>query len=249
MPQADAAYFQHRLDVAGRGYTNILPLVDFRDKRVLEIGCGDGNRCVYFNVLGAKAVVGIDIGWRVWNAPQMLADYPHNGAIVYTAANGERLPFPDASFDIIVLDNTMEHIVAPAAVLDEAQRVMRAGAVIVIIMPHYYGLSGSHLWNFIPRQFLQFPHPYLWLPRPVLHRIVQGMGKRRGYDPQRIDDEWQQYVTLGRLRLGKLFTLLNERFSVELKVIRRSRLPLKRLWSIPVIEELFSWGIEVVARK
>jgi ubiquinone/menaquinone biosynthesis C-methylase UbiE len=46
-----------------------------------------------------------------------------------------RMPFPDASFDIITLKHTLEHVDQPMDGLREIQRVLRPGGVAFVIVP------------------------------------------------------------------------------------------------------------------
>lgn len=79
---------------------------------LLDVGCGDGTiaRTIAGNV-GAKRVEGVDI--LVQPAP----------AIPVTPYDGLHLPFPDRSFEVVVLSDMLHHCKDPEAVLREAVRV------------------------------------------------------------------------------------------------------------------------------
>ena len=65
---------------------------------------------------------------------------------------GEALPFPEASFDLVCSWDVLEHVQDPAAVLREAQRVLRPGGAFLLTVvnrwafrdPHYH-LSLIHI--------------------------------------------------------------------------------------------------------
>jgi len=93
-----------------------------RAASLLDVGCGDGSiaRTIAGNV-GAARVEGVDI--LVQPAP----------AIPVTPYDGLHLPFPDRSFEVVVLSDMLHHCTDPDAVLREAVRV---SARIVAIKDH-----------------------------------------------------------------------------------------------------------------
>ena len=52
-------------------------------------------------------------------------------------SNGESLPFPDESFDIVYSGNVLEHTEDPDRVLHESVRVLRKGGILHMEMPNY----------------------------------------------------------------------------------------------------------------
>ena len=90
---------------------------------LLDIGCGDGTvaRTITEQV-GASRVAGVDIKVRA------------EVAIEVTAYDGVHLPFPDASFDAVVISDVLHHCEDPSAVLREALRVARE---VVAIKDHF----------------------------------------------------------------------------------------------------------------
>lgn len=76
--------------------------IDFRDKRVLEIGVGEG-RFTWRFADAARRVVGIDPDSdRLYFAPR---ECPPDlrGKVAWALAEAEHLPFPGESFDVAVL--------------------------------------------------------------------------------------------------------------------------------------------------
>jgi len=50
--------------------------------------------------------------------------------------DGRRLPFVDASFDVVVVVDLLEHVADDAALVGEIRRVLRPGGVLVANVPH-----------------------------------------------------------------------------------------------------------------
>jgi SAM-dependent methyltransferase len=60
--------------------------------------------------------------------------------------SGEDIRLPRDKFDLVTLDDVLEHVISPKLVLDECWRVLRPGGRAAIVFPPYYDLlDGSHL--------------------------------------------------------------------------------------------------------
>ncbi len=62
----------------------------------------------------------------------------------FAVALGERLPFADQSFDLVTLNQVMEHVFDQAAVLREAARVLKPGGALYIACPNYLRFREPH---------------------------------------------------------------------------------------------------------
>ena len=78
---------------------------------------------------GAALAVSVDVG-----APAPLADRDRPVAQVTARLPGP-LPFPAASFDVVVTLETIEHVLDPDALLEEAHRVLVPGGTLVLSTP------------------------------------------------------------------------------------------------------------------
>ena len=63
---------------------------------------------------------------------------------VFAASVGERLPFADHSFDLITMNQVMEHVSDQTAVMGEALRVLKHGGAIYIASPNYLRFYEPH---------------------------------------------------------------------------------------------------------
>ncbi len=97
----------------------------------LDVGCGIGDMLSF-----RSNTVGVDIN-------------PHNVAFCKELGHDARimmpnvLPFGEASFDSVLLDNVLEHIALPTPLLAEILRVMRPQGVVVIGVPGIRGQTSD----------------------------------------------------------------------------------------------------------
>jgi SAM-dependent methyltransferase len=102
--------------------------------QVLDIGAGAGIVSA-MNFRGiAGRVCGIDPDSRVEQNPLL-----DEGRI----ADAGRIPYPDATFDLVFADNVMEHLDDPVGVLKEISRVLKPGGEFMFKTPnrtHYMPL-------------------------------------------------------------------------------------------------------------
>jgi SAM-dependent methyltransferase len=84
----------------------------------------------------------------------------------------ENLPFPDASFDVVVLNEVIEHVRDDQATIAEAFRVIRPGGHIAIYAPNRLYPFETH-GIYIGEKFIFGNIPFVnWLPNPIRNRLV-----------------------------------------------------------------------------
>lgn len=102
------------------------------EKRVLDAGCGTAYGSEILAEAGATEVVGIDID------SDLIAEAKDSvsTAVSLVAGDACELPFEDASFDLVVCFEVIEHVDDPGAILDELRRVVRPGGVVAVSSPN-----------------------------------------------------------------------------------------------------------------
>ena len=118
----------------------------FENKRVLDLGCGAGGKAVYYATLGAEEVIGVDILPKYEKEAMSLAKaHGVEKKFHFYCADAENLPYPDNSFDTIIMNDAMEHIKNPEAVISECMRLLNDGGLLFINFPPYCHPYGAHL--------------------------------------------------------------------------------------------------------
>lgn len=110
-------------------------LQDVEGQRVLDFGCGRGERSVALLERGAE-VWGIDISPNYIaeaEARARAAGHP-DAAFHFTAADAHALPYPEAQFDLVVGEGILHHLDLQVA-LAEVHRVLKPGGRALFCEP------------------------------------------------------------------------------------------------------------------
>ncbi len=97
---------------------NNIPIDIFKDKTVLDMGCGSGRYSIAIKKLGAKKVVGIDLG----DGKKLRYE-----GVEYQKASALELPFADNTFDFVFCNGVLHHTTDPLQGIKEMYRVMKNG--------------------------------------------------------------------------------------------------------------------------
>jgi len=99
-------------------------------RRVLDVGCGEGQLTRLAAQLGAHAT-GVDP-----TRAQLTVARQRQGGGVYVSGQAQRLPFAAASFDAVVACLVFEHIAETDLALGEVARVLEPGGRFVFFLNH-----------------------------------------------------------------------------------------------------------------
>ena len=95
--------------------------------RALDVGCG----------MGGNTAVLRDLGWSAVGLDYSPASVEAARARGLTLVRGDarRLPFPDATFDLVLSTDAWEHVDDHEAVAAEAHRVLSPGGTLFVAVP------------------------------------------------------------------------------------------------------------------
>ena len=156
-----------------------MDLLDVREGHsVLDVGCGEGYllRKAARRASPVRALaLGVDVAEnRLRASRDGLSDSCLSGCppIELAVADGQRLPFADASFDRIICTETLEHVANAQLALRELGRVLRPGGRLAISVPH--PLSEAILYRLITG-YLEFPggHRRIFTPQTLTRALVR----------------------------------------------------------------------------
>jgi SAM-dependent methyltransferase len=144
-----------------------------RDRRVLDAGCGMGYGTAMLARAGARSAVGVDIAEEVVEVA--VADAEPGVELV--AGDVRELPFDDASFDLVVCFETIEHIAEQDAAVAEFARVLAEDGVLVVSSPNpdaYPAGNPHHVRELRPDDLAALVSRHL--PHVEVHRQLDWIG-------------------------------------------------------------------------
>lgn len=150
-------------------------LVDFKNKTILDMGCGEGVWLAQFCTFTPPgSVFGSEYDGEQVEA---LKDSQFLSSIGIPSSNikhcpGEALAFADDFFDIVFQNEVLEHVKDDVQTLTECLRVLKPGGKLIIFTPnrgwpfetHGMFLYGKYYWGNIPL----LP----WLPQQLYQKLA-----------------------------------------------------------------------------
>jgi SAM-dependent methyltransferase len=131
------------LEEVGDRIERLLREIAAQHKRptLLDVGCWDGEfsrRCG--TALGAARILGVE----VYEAPAALAEQ-RGLEVARIDLEAERLPWPDASVDVVVCNQVLEHLKNIWLPMAEMHRVLRPGGHAILSVPNLASLHNRVL--------------------------------------------------------------------------------------------------------
>ena len=174
----------------------------FRDKRVLEIGCGTG---LIHHINMPCFRVGID----------PLSSYLRS-RLSYSTAHlitgiGEKLPFKNESFDIVLCLNILDHTSNPEEVLKEIKKVLKDEGLLIF-----------HLNTFqLPRTLLSklslidSPHPHHFSSKEIISVIENfGFKIRQIKETKPTFEKWKNLIAFLLFRFKIVYIIAEKHLEV-----------------------------------
>lgn len=138
---------QQGLSGAGEWETLRKLLPDFKDKRVLDLGCGYGWHCIYAMEHGASSVVGVDISHKMLEVAKEKTHFPQ---VEYKCCAIEDVEFPEESFDVILSSLAFHYVADYEILVKKIYRILKSGGKLVFTVEHpVFTAYGTQDWHYI----------------------------------------------------------------------------------------------------
>jgi SAM-dependent methyltransferase len=150
-------------------------------REVLDVACGEGYGSALLARKAAR-VTGADLSQAAVDHAR--ARYATIANLAFRQADCAALPFADASFDVVVSFETIEHIAAQEVFLDEVHRLLRPGGLVVLSCPNKVEYTDKRgvINEFHVRELYRdelaallasrFPHTEWYGQRPGFYSVV-----------------------------------------------------------------------------
>ncbi len=173
-----------------RSLENLLRNFDVRNKRVLDVGCGDGVLVHKLAKLGVEKSVGIDPSEEAIDFAKKMTQ---GGSLTeFYTGTAYALPFDNKCFDYITSSEVIEHLQDPKQMLNEMKRVWTGRGAIIITTPIRYTQQPSdpeHVQEFFTEDFISLmlecfgnatiikTHPLFWNEFQQIRLLGKPFGK------------------------------------------------------------------------
>lgn len=151
--------------------------------QVLDVGCGTGIMAPF--VLSRSAhYQGVDLSRNMIHEAKQkhLGAQASEGSIAFTVADVEKMPLPDAHYDVLLALGLLEYFENPQRVVDEIIRVVKPGGSIVVSVPNVLCVDTFTSWLF----------------SPILTTPMRSLRRLRGREPRESNYSNHKYAP-GRL--------------------------------------------------
>jgi SAM-dependent methyltransferase len=121
---------------------NALSRYIHRRDAVLDVGCAVGGFLDFLKGKGFTRLYGVDPAEAYVEKARTKSEY------IIERGSAESLPFDDGTFDAVVIEQVLEHLVNPAVAFREAGRVLRKGGVLCIGVPDAARYSDFYFYDY-----------------------------------------------------------------------------------------------------
>ena len=225
----------------------------FKDKYVLDMGCGAGGKSLYYASLGAKKVTGVDIVPSYKQESTELAKkLGYSDKFEFVLGDAANLPFPDNSFDTIIMNDFMEHVSTPELALKEALRLLKKGGRVYTNFPPYKHPFDAHLSDAV-----NMPWCHLFFSDKTLIEVYKDLVKDLPDGKERIDfriskdkngEEYFSYIN--KMSIKRFDNILK---TLDITPVYYTRTPLRSVFApiakLPGLDEIFIKMVTCVIEK
>lgn len=215
----------------------------FAGKQVLDMGCGASGKSLYYLSIGAASVVGVDVVPHYKSEAEAFArELGLADRFTFLLGDALHLPLEECTFDVVIMNDFMEHICDPEAAIREAMRVMKPGGRLFLNFPPYFHPTGAHLSDLIGIPWVHM----LFSERTLIEgyrELVRGLPDEQERLSLRFGSDeagWEHISYINKMTIRKFRRICKH---MDITPMWYREIPLRPFLSplarIPIIKEMF----------
>lgn len=185
---SEAVLRSHTWRTAANSAAYLLPHINKPDLVILDAGCGPGTITADLALLVPKGkVVACDFEATILDQAKEACESKGATNVEYVAGDVHKLPFPDATFDIVHAHQTLQHVMDPIQALKEFKRVTKPGGIVGVRDSDYT----AFFWYPNPPELDAWKQLYLKVARhnggePDAGRMLHYFARQAGFSRDQI---------------------------------------------------------------
>lgn len=205
----------------------MLPFVPPECRRALDVGCGQGN---FGELLKKNRPV------EVWGIEPVAAAVAKAAPKLDHVIEGIFAPeadLPRESFDAVIFNDVLEHLMDPAAALRLAAELLKPGGVVIASIPNIrqflvlYDLVVRKEWRYCERGILDRTHLRFFTKQSMLALFADGefkVERIEGIHPymSRTARKWLVFEILNALTFNAMEDMKYQQFAVVARSLKKS---------------------------
>lgn len=226
---------RYRYDTYGPWMPEVMEFADHRGEKVLEIGAGMGTDLAQFAKNGAICT---DLDLSAGHLEHARRNFALRGlTATFVHGDGEELPFPDDTFDVVYSNGVIHHTPNTQQVIERIHRVLKPGGKAIIMV---YAENSWNYWRqIVVERGLRQNHFADQSAGEIMSRSVEISS--RGQKPL------VKVYTAARLR--DMFRAFDDIQVCKRQLLSEELPPILRHIPIGLWERAMGWNLIVKARK
>lgn len=157
----------------------MLPFIPNDTRRVLEIGCGEGRFGAELKRIRAESGITLDVTGVELDGERAEVAKSNLDHVIVADVERDELGLSSGSFDCIVCNDVLEHLVSPSHVLENLRALLTPGGCLVASIPNvrYWGVLKDLLfnedWRYADEGVLDVTHLRFFTRRSIARMFVE----------------------------------------------------------------------------
>ena len=251
------SYAEWQLEKGGDTLKGYMPFISpagiFNGKIVLDIGCGAAGKTIYYAKHNVKKIYGLEILEKYRSAANAIAKKENLAdKFEFVCADGANTGFEDDFFDVIIMNDVVEHVDNPENIFNECYRILKPGGRIYLNFPPYYHPTGAHLSDAIGIPWVQcfFSDSFLIKLYKDLVKDLPDGSERIEFRISTGENGKEYFSYINKMTIKKFKKLKSPK---KFKILYYNERPVRSVFKIaaktPKLKELFVGMVTVILEK